>query len=123
MVSLYTVSCLYHSVPWRETWKHRMQRLDHSMIYVLIAGTYTPIAAIVLGGWLRPATLGVIWGITIVGVGQKLLLPRIPAARSRWHSRRPRAGLQSSCWCRSPTCSPGPRSRGRSPGVSSTPSG
>jgi hemolysin III len=80
MVSLYTVSCLYHSVPWRETWKHRMQRLDHSMIYVLIAGTYTPIAAIVLGGWLRPATLGVIWGITIVGVGQKLLLPRIPAA-------------------------------------------
>src|SRR5215207_538552 len=48
MVALYTVSCLYHSVPWRAAWKARMQRLDHSMIYLLIAGSYTPIAAIVL---------------------------------------------------------------------------
>ena len=76
-VSLYTVSTLYHSVPWREVWKHRMQRLDHSMIYLLVAGTYTPLAAIVLDGWIRATTLLVIWGIALVGVGQKLLLPRI----------------------------------------------
>ena len=42
LLALYTVSSLYHSVPWREPWKARMQRLDHAMIYVLVAGTYTP---------------------------------------------------------------------------------
>ena len=40
LVSLYTTSSLYHSVPWRETWKGRMQRLDHSMIFVLIAASF-----------------------------------------------------------------------------------
>jgi hemolysin III len=80
MVALYTVSCLYHSIPWQATWKLRMQRLDHSMIYLLIAGSYTPIAVIVLDGWLRTATLALAWGITAVGIAQKFVLPRIPAA-------------------------------------------
>lgn len=77
MVGLYTVSALYHSVPWRDTWKARMQRLDHSMIFLLVAGTYTPLAVVVLDGWLRMATFAVIWGITLVGIGQKLLLPKV----------------------------------------------
>ncbi len=79
MVALYTVSLLYHTIPWREVGKVRMQRLDHSMIYFLIAGTYTPLAVIVLEGWIRTTTLLVIWGITLVGVGQKWLLPRVKA--------------------------------------------
>ena len=53
LVGLFTVSSLYHSIPWRGAWKQRMQRIDHTMIYVLVAGTFTPIAAIVLDGWLR----------------------------------------------------------------------
>lgn len=77
IVALYTVSSLYHSIPWRERWKHRMQRLDHAMIYVLIAGSYTPIAVVVLSGWLRVVTLAAIWGITAFGVIQKFALPRI----------------------------------------------
>jgi hemolysin III len=77
MVALYTVSCLYHSVPWRALWKERMQRVDHSMIYVLIAGTYTPIASIVLAGSLRWATLATAWGITGVGILQKTFLPNV----------------------------------------------
>jgi hemolysin III len=80
MVALYTVSCLYHSVPWRAAWKARMQRLDHSMIYVLIAGSYTPMAAIVLDGWWRTGTLVVVWGITAFGVGQKFLFPQTTSA-------------------------------------------
>jgi hemolysin III len=80
MVCLYTVSCLYHSIPWQATWKLRMQRLDHSMIYLLIAGSYTPIAAIVLEGWWRTGTLLVIWAITLVGIAQKILLPHISSA-------------------------------------------
>ena len=76
MVALYTTSSLYHSVPWRELWHGRMQRLDHSMIFVLIAGTYTPIAWIVLEGGLRVATLLVVWGIAMIGIGQQSFFPR-----------------------------------------------
>ena len=50
LVALYSVSALYHSVPWRWDWKVRMQRLDHSMIFVLIAASYTPIGVLVLDG-------------------------------------------------------------------------
>ncbi|HSG80705.1 MAG TPA: hemolysin III family protein [Gemmatimonadota bacterium] len=77
MVALYTTSSLYHSVPWREMWKRRMQRLDHSMIFVLIAGTYTPIAWIALGGWMRAATLLVVWMIALVGIAQQSFFPRL----------------------------------------------
>jgi hemolysin III len=77
LVSLYTVSTLYHSIPWRERWKLRMQRVDHSMIYLLIAGTYTPMAAIVLSGWIRVATLVVVWTIAAAGIAQKLFFPRL----------------------------------------------
>jgi hemolysin III len=77
MVALYTVSSLYHSVPWREQWKRRMQRLDHSMIYVLIAGTYTPIAAIALSGRLRTATLVSVWAVATVGAIQKAFFPGV----------------------------------------------
>jgi hemolysin III len=72
LVGLYTVSSLYHSIPWRGAWKQRMQRIDHTMIYVLVAGTFTPIAAIVLDGWLRWATLGIQWGIVAFGAFEKL---------------------------------------------------
>ncbi|MBU1865530.1 MAG: hemolysin III family protein [Actinobacteria bacterium] len=71
LVSLYTVSALYHSIPWHEVWKDRMQRLDHTMIHVLVAGTFTPIALIVLDGWLRWVTLAVQWGIVLAGALQK----------------------------------------------------
>ena len=77
LVCLYTVSSLYHSVPWSQVWKQRFQRIDHAMIYVLIAGTYTPIAAIVLDGWLRWAALGTVWGIAAVGTAQKTFWPQL----------------------------------------------
>ena len=75
LIALYTVSSLYHSVPWRELWKQRMQRFDHSMIYVLVAGTYTPLSFVVLDGWLRWAALGSVWGIALIGIIQKVLMP------------------------------------------------
>jgi hemolysin III len=76
LIALFTTSSLYHSIPWRESWYRRMQRLDHSMIFVLIAASYTPIGVIVLGGWLRWATIGVAWGIAFTGIGLVLVLPR-----------------------------------------------
>jgi hemolysin III len=77
LVGLYTVSSLYHSVPWRPRWKQRLQRIDHAMIYVLIAGSYTPVAAIVLDGWLGAATLALVWGIAAAGTAHKLCWPRV----------------------------------------------
>jgi hemolysin III len=77
LVSLYTVSTLYHAIPWRDRWKLRMQRVDHSMIYLLIAGTYTPMAMIVLSGWMRVVTLVVVWTIALAGIVQKLFLPAL----------------------------------------------
>jgi len=75
--ALYTTSSLYHSVPWKALWKHRMQRLDHSMIFLLIAGTYTPIAFNVLGGTMRWSTLGIVWGAAVGGIVQKVFFPQI----------------------------------------------
>jgi hemolysin III len=73
LVAMFTTSSLYHSIPWGDVWKKRMQRLDHTMIYVLVAGTYTPIAAIVLDGWMRWGTLAVQWGIVAFGGVHKML--------------------------------------------------
>ncbi len=82
MVALYTTSSLYHSVPWRAVAKRRMQRLDHSMIYLLIAGTYTPFTVIVLDPPLRWLLLALVWGIAVLGIVQKAFLTRIPGGFS-----------------------------------------
>jgi hemolysin III len=77
LVALFTTSSLYHSVPWRERWKRSMQRFDHSMIFLLVAGTYTPIAFNVLTSPWKWITLGVVWGIAIFGILQKMLFPKV----------------------------------------------
>jgi hemolysin III len=77
LVTLYTASSLYHSVPWRRVWKARMQRVDHSMIYVLIAGSYTPIAFVVLDGWPRVLALVASWVIAAIGIVQKVFWPGV----------------------------------------------
>jgi hemolysin III len=77
LVALYAASSLYHSVPWRGVWKTRMQRVDHAMIYVLVAGTYTPIALVVLEGWPRWTAFGGTWGIALVGIAQKICRPAV----------------------------------------------
>jgi hemolysin III len=76
MISLYTTSSLYHAIPWREVWKGRMQRLDHSMILVLIAGTYTPVVIATLDGPLRWTVLAIAWGTVLVGAIQHIFFPR-----------------------------------------------
>ncbi len=73
LLALYTTSSLYHSIPWGETWKRRMQRLDHSMIFVLIAATYTPIVAVILDGWWQWIALTMAWGIALVGILDRML--------------------------------------------------
>ena len=77
MIGVYTVSSLYHSVPWSERWKRRMQRLDHTMIFFLVAGTYTPLALGLLDGAWRIGTLAAVWSVAVTGAVLKLGFPRI----------------------------------------------
>lgn len=76
LTGLFTVSALYHSIPWRLGAKGVMQRVDQSAIFVLIAATYTPVAVIVFDGWLQWTILTVVWGIAAIGIGQHVLFPR-----------------------------------------------
>ncbi len=74
LVAMFTVSALYHSVPWSSRWKQRMQRIDHSLIFMVVAGTFTPVAVATLDGARLAIGLGLVWGIALVGVTLKLLL-------------------------------------------------
>ncbi|HEV2998251.1 MAG TPA: hemolysin III family protein [Solirubrobacteraceae bacterium] len=65
-------SALYHRVTWRPVARRWMRRLDHSMIFVLIAGTYTPVALLALSGTLSRVILFVVWGGAAAGVVFKL---------------------------------------------------
>lgn len=58
---LFGVSALYHRGRWQPLVRARLQRADHSMIFVLIAGTYTPVCVHVLDGTLGAALLAVVW--------------------------------------------------------------
>ena len=66
-------SALYHRVTWRANTRRWMRRLDHSMIFVLIAGTYTPVALLALKGSLASTILIVLWAGALGGVVFKLL--------------------------------------------------
>jgi hemolysin III len=71
--ALLGTSALYHRVTWRPSARRWMRRLDHSMIFVLIAGTYTPVALLALKGSLASAILIVLWVGALAGVVFKLL--------------------------------------------------
>ena len=71
--ALLGTSALYHRVTWRPRARRWMRRLDHSMIFVLIAGTYTPVALLALSGSLSRAILIVVWSGAVGGVVFKLL--------------------------------------------------
>jgi hemolysin III len=66
--ALFGTSALYHRVNWRRPKARRwMRRLDHSMIFLLIAGTYTPFALLVLHGSLATAVLVAVWAGALAG--------------------------------------------------------
>ncbi|TLX56649.1 hemolysin III family protein [Stutzerimonas nosocomialis] len=70
LVTLYTVSTVYHSVRGRA--KRIMQKVDHLSIYLMIAGSYTPFCLVTLRGpwgwWL----FGIVWGLALVGMLQEI---------------------------------------------------
>jgi hemolysin III len=79
VVAMFGASALYHRIDWQSLAARRwMRRLDHSMIYLLIAGTYTPFALLVLDGGVASAVLIAVWAGAGLGIGLKLLWPDTP---------------------------------------------
>lgn len=68
MILLYGASATYHSVGLTGRSLRIFRKLDHMMIFVLIAGSYTPVCLIVLGGKLGYTLLALVWGIAAVGM-------------------------------------------------------
>ena len=79
LLGLYTASALYHSLPLGPTGVARLLRLDHMMIFVLIAGTYTPFCLVALRGGWRWGLLALICGLALGGVILKLRWMHAPA--------------------------------------------
>src|SRR5436190_1835913 len=80
--TLFGTSALYHRRVWSPRGYKVMRRLDHSMIFVFIAGTYTPFCVLLLHGRLGAVVLGMVWTGAVLGVGLKLIVPNAP----RWLS-------------------------------------
>jgi hemolysin III len=72
MLAQFGVSASYHVGRWNEVQRRRMRVLDHSAIFVLIAGTYTPFCLLVLHGETSTAMLAVVWAGAAAGIGTKL---------------------------------------------------
>ncbi len=81
VAALFGTSALYHRITWASQAGRRwMRRLDHSMIFFLIAGTYTPFALLVLDGDLATVILIVVWAGALAGVLMKLVWIDAPKA-------------------------------------------
>lgn len=76
LILLYTASSLHHSI------RHvnGLERLDHAMIYLLIAGSYTPMCLIILRGAWGWSIFGVEWGLAVVGVSLSIFWKKVPDA-------------------------------------------
>lgn len=78
VVAVLGVSGFYHRVFWATPLRSFMRSLDHAMIFVFIAVTYTPVSVATLDGGARAAILGVVWGGAAVGIAMRLSWPQAP---------------------------------------------
>lgn len=80
LILLYSASATYHWVRAKDNVVRVLRKVDHSMITVLIAGTYTPVCLTVLKGWMGWTLLGVIWSLAVAGSLMRILWMEAP----RW---------------------------------------
>jgi hemolysin III len=78
--ALFGASAAYHRGRWSASARRWMRRLDHSMIFFLIAGTYTPFCVLVIPGTFASVVLAVVWGGALFGIGLNLFWTTAP----RW---------------------------------------
>ncbi|ADD67915.1 channel protein, hemolysin III family [Denitrovibrio acetiphilus DSM 12809] len=82
MILLYLASAAYHIFPLKEKGTRILKRIDHVMIFMMIAGTYTPFCLVPLRGGWGWSIFGVVWGIAFLGIFFKLFF----IYASRWYS-------------------------------------
>lgn len=68
LVGMFAASALYHRGNWSLTTARRLLQVDHTAIFLLIAGTYTPIALLATSGTTRSATLSAVWLVATAGI-------------------------------------------------------
>ena len=74
------VSSLYHRLTWSPDARAVVRKLDHSMIFLAIAGAYTPVMGAALSGWRRPVVLTIAWVGAVVGITLQWLRVHVPRA-------------------------------------------
>jgi len=82
LILLYGASSLYHLLPLSPKGISVLRRIDHIMIFILIAGTYTPVCLVALRGILGWSLFGIVWGIAVAGIFLALFWINAP----RWLS-------------------------------------
>lgn len=80
LVLLFAASAAYHMVKARPAVLQFLRKLDHSAIYLLIAGTYTPFCTIMFQGFWKWGMLAIIWSLAVIGIVVKIFLINSP----RW---------------------------------------
>jgi len=78
LILLYSTSAAYHRINWTPLFRAIISRMDHSMVLVLIGGTYTPYCLIVLGNAWGITMLSVVWGIAGAGIILNTVWPGTP---------------------------------------------
>lgn len=82
LILLYATSGIYHLVQTNDSILLRLKKLDHSMIFILIAGSYTPFCLLSLTGAWRTGILSIVWGLALIGITLKVCWIDMP----RWLS-------------------------------------
>ena len=82
LILLFLASGLYHSIKANPEALVKLRKFDHSAIFLLIAGTYTPICFNMLEGFWKWGMLGLVWGLALIGIGVKIFFIKAP----RWVS-------------------------------------
>lgn len=77
-LSMFGISALYHRIDWSSQNRALFRKLDHSAIFVMIAGTFTPVAMLGLSAESSKILLLTIWGVTILGVVKSIWLTNLP---------------------------------------------
>ena len=80
LILLFAASATYHMVKAKPDILEKLRKLDHSAIYVLIAGTYTPFCVLMFQGFWKWGLLALIWSLAVIGVAAEVILIKAP----RW---------------------------------------
>jgi hemolysin III len=80
VAACFGASALYHRVTWTPRVRLWMRRIDHAGVYLLIAGTYTPVSLLVLEGSWRPVVLTIVWA----GAAAAIVLKFVWVAAPKW---------------------------------------